>query len=257
MLSQLKSIGAGGILICALSVLGADTTDLSVQTPESELVTPNESGLPQDQALLQQSAPEEQQPESAEQQWGFPAPPPWVQKEMTFRIPILVPEGFPVPQPPNFPLPPTMPNPFPKWQPIPAQPDPGSMRIEKEIETDRFGNQWVVSKRSWTSKGMVCSDISRAPYSATQDTENVAPPVAPAPPTPPAPSDEPGTKLRPESGNPQAHVPPAAPTQPKQIQSSKMVGVGVSVDSTGRSQIYYQHSQDQPVPAPSTNPQIQ
>ncbi len=114
-----------------------------------------------------------------------PSPiPGWVQKEMQFRMPVLVPQGMPVgpPEgivfgtPPQMPFGPPVPGPefvppwvpdwaaqgmpvppafpFPMPQVTPSSADPGSLKVQERRIPDNLGGQYMMRERTWTTDGI-------------------------------------------------------------------------------------------------------
>ncbi len=189
MLSQVKLVGLGAILASALPLLGAGTADVPLPSPQAS------------ERLEGSQAPEEANGNLSEQDQAPGAgevcqpplfvPPGWEQRQLNFQFPIVVPKGFPIPspsgfgaiQPPSLPAPPCIPAPFTmphlKWT-LP-EPEPGSVKVEEEIETDQFGNQWVIRKKTWSSNGMVGSEVSRGPYTGPKADNDSKPSPQPTP----------------------------------------------------------------------------
>ena len=115
----------------------------------------------------------------------IPSPiPGWVQKEIQFRMPVLVPKGMPVVPPEDFVLgtppqtpfappipgpdfvPPWVPDwakqgipvppgfPFPTAQATPDSADPGSLKTQERRITGGLGGQYLMRERTWTTDGV-------------------------------------------------------------------------------------------------------
>lgn len=265
MLSQvMRSVGIGSLLLSSLSLCIAGNSN-PAESPPDETPKPEtriENPPPADTSLerktpLQQQQPREQtakrqieqlptQPPICPPPLFPPLPAPhgrWVQKELTFRVPVIVPEGFPLPEMPvpgQMPVPGFAPSPefarpafppaplpqftIPQWALTPSDPDPGSLRLDEQVETDAFGNQWLVRRKTWTSRGAVCSAMSRVPHVPNRQprvggvpdgAEPAAPTSAPtaAPGTPPAEAVEPAPEPAAPAPEPVAE-PDAAPPAP-------------------------------------------
>lgn len=175
-----KSLGIGALLISGLPFLTSVLSDPPAQPTPSE--TRSEStGEP---ARLENDPQQAEHQGRREQETFFFSPAPqqlawtpdgrWVQKEINFRTPVIVPEGFPLPPPPcpdghlgwGFSTPPLPPH-FPALPPaeLPAsETDSGSLRVDEQVEIDAAGNRWLVQRKTWTSRGAVSSAMSRIPY---------------------------------------------------------------------------------------------
>jgi len=156
-----------------------------------------------------------------------PSPiPGWVQKEIQFRMPVMVPQGMPVgpPEdivlgaPPQMPFAPPIPGPdfvppwvpewakqgipvppgfpFPMTQVTPKSADPGSLKVQERRIPDSLGGQYLMRERTWTTDGIPHRELTIVDPPAQASSL----PIPPKGPTTPQTTPEKKSMVVPETG---------------------------------------------------------
>lgn len=180
MTTSLKIVGCGGLAFSFALWYGLAGAAPPDQTGNTKVQIAPEAGAEVQPAVDDvENRPAEPGPAANPGPRDIPVAPGWVQREVQFSMPMVVPEGFPMPTPPAAMMKGFHPHPHfaphtPDWvrqqmaahhemmikSMTPPPIDPGSLNRRKILIPDGYGGQVEAIESTWTSNGTLCREIA-------------------------------------------------------------------------------------------------